>query len=262
MSRISAKFQRLRGEGRQALISFLVAGSPSFGLTKRSILALEEGGADLIELGIPFSDPMADGPVIQNASEKGLRRGVTLAKVLKLVANVRSQTNLPILLMGYYNPIWVYGLDRFAREASRVGVDAVLVVDLPPEESEELERLLRRRGIDLIYLLAPTSDRRRIQLVSRRARGFIYFVSVTGITGAKLTQMQKIRKKIAAIRKVTSLPIVVGFGIRTVSQAVGFKFADGVVIGSSLVERLDRSKSPEALRRFLTGFRTGLDASK
>lgn len=224
---------------RGAIIPFITAGDPSLSMTKRLVLALEKGGANLVELGIPFSDPMADGPVIQRASERALKKGTTLRKVLEVVREVRRESRIPILLMGYYNPIYAYGLAAYARDAARAGVDATLVVDLPPEESAELDRELAKVGIPLIYLLTPTSDRERIRLVTRRARGFIYFVSMTGITGARLNAQGVIRKKVAEIRRETDLPIVVGFGISKPGQVAAIaRFADGVVIGSALVERI------------------------
>ncbi len=236
------------------MIPFITAGDPNLAATKKLILALERGGADIVELGIPFSDPMADGPVIQKASERALAKGTTLAKVIGLVREVRRQTQIPILLMGYYNPILAYGLRRYAVDAAKTGVDATLIVDLPPEESAELDRELKKVGIDLIYLLTPTSDRERIQKVARRARGFIYFVSVTGITGARLKSLQEIRNKVSEIRRYTRLPIAVGFGITQPSQAKEMaRFADGVVIGSALVRQIERKKGRK-IEQFLKSF--------
>ncbi|MBI2981371.1 MAG: tryptophan synthase subunit alpha, partial [Deltaproteobacteria bacterium] len=184
MSRISKKFIDLKRVGRKALITFITAGDPNLQTTKRLIFALEKGGADIIELGVPFSDPMADGPIIQKASERALKKGTTLSKILKLVREVRKTTEIPILLMGYYNPILSYGLKRFATGAVRSEVDALLVVDLPPEVAGPLKRELKKKKIDLIFLLAPTSTPERVQKVCRIGSGFLYFVSVTGITGS------------------------------------------------------------------------------
>lgn len=241
----------------------MTAGDPNLSATKRLIGALERGGADVIELGIPFSDPMADGPVIQRASERALAKGTTLKKILSLVREVRRKSAIPILLMGYYNPILAYGLKEYARDAGHAGVDATLVVDLPPEESAELDRELKKAGIDLIYLLTPTSDAERIRLVARRARGFIYFVSITGITGAKLKSEEEIRRKVAEIRKQTPLPIAVGFGISKPEQAAKIaKFADGVVIGSALVSLIAGSSSSgrlgPAVERFARRMKSAL----
>jgi tryptophan synthase alpha chain len=241
----------------------MTAGDPSLAATKRLIASLEKGGADIIELGVPFSDPMADGPVIQRASERALRQGATLKKILNLVAQVRKKgTKSPILLMGYYNPILAYGLKEYARDAARAGVDATLVVDLPPEESAELDRELKKAGIDLIYLLTPTSDAERIGLVARRARGFLYFVSITGITGAALRLEKEIQEKVGEIRRRTRLPIAVGFGISKPAQAAKIaKFADGVVVGSALVSLIAGSSSERlgfAVERFARRMRLGL----
>lgn len=243
MSRIAKKFTDLRYQHRKALLPFIVAGHPSLAMTKRLMVALEAAGADLIEIGIPFSDPMADGPVIQKASEVALARGVTLAKILKLVREVRNRSEIPIVLMGYYNPILAYRLKRFAREAARAGVDGILVVDLPPEESGPLDRELKKWGIDLISLLTPTSNERRIHTVLRRARGFLYFVSMTGITGARLNRLSGIKASVQKIKRLTRLPVVVGFGIRNSKQVHEiYKFSDGVVIGSELVKRLSSGR--------------------
>ncbi|MBI2082816.1 MAG: tryptophan synthase subunit alpha [Deltaproteobacteria bacterium] len=257
MSRISNKFKILRQKKRKALITFITAGDPNIPTTKKLIFALEKGGADIIELGVPFSDPMADGPVIQKASERALNKGVTLSKILRLVREVRKTTEIPILLMGYYNPILAYGLKRFATDAARSGIDAALVVDLPPEVAGSLKRELKRKKIDLIFLLAPTSTPERIQKVCRKGSGFIYFVSVTGITGARLKGPNEIQKKIREIRRKTDLPIAIGFGIRTPSDARKIsRLADGVVIGSEIVRRIATSKQPaQVVQRFVHSIR-------
>jgi tryptophan synthase alpha chain len=237
-----------------AFIPFMTAGDPSLSASKKLFLALEKGGADLIEIGVPFSDPMADGPIIQKASERALKRGVTLKKVLNLVKEIRKVSETPIVLMGYYNPILAYGLKKYAQEAASAGVDANIVVDLPPEESEELDRELKKAGIDLIYLLAPTSDAKRIRLVAKKARGFVYFVSMTGvtgmtgITGGKLKSQQEIRRKVKEIRRKIDLPVVVGFGITQPLQARAMgKIADGVVVGSALVSFIHKKSSSKNL---------------
>ena len=234
---LKTRFDSLRKNKKKVLIPFLVAGDPSLKATERLVLAFEKAGADLIEIGVPFSDPMADGPVIQAASERALKGGTTLKKVLGLVRRIRVRSEVPLLLMGYYNPIHAYGLKRYAQEAKKSGLSATIVVDLPPEESGALDRELKRVGIDLIRLLTPTSDRRRIQKVVQRSGGFIYFVSVTGITGSSVKGEETIGKKVAEIRRSTKLPIVIGFGISTPTQAGRLaRMADGVVIGSALVK--------------------------
>lgn len=244
MSRVSEKFKQLKKEGRKALVCFVTAGDPSLGDTAKIVLALERGGADIVELGVPFSDPMADGPVIQKASERALAKGATLPKVLGLVRALRMKTQIPILLMGYYNPILAYGLTRYAKDAAKAGVDATLVVDLPPEESAALDRELKKNGIDLIYLLTPTSDAERIRKVAPKGRGFLYFVSITGITGARLKSEDEIRKKVSEIRWRTKLPIAIGFGISKPGQARAMaKVADGIVVGSALVKLVEKGKN-------------------
>lgn len=239
MNRIDAKFIQLRRQRKKALIPFIVGGYPNLATTGRLLPALEKVGADLIELGIPFSDPMADGPVIQRAYERALRRRVTLAKILKLVGEVRSRLRSPIVLMGYYNPIFAYGLKRFARDGATVGVDGVLVVDLPPEEAGPLHRELELKKISLIRLVAPTSTEGRLVALARGAEGYLYYVSMTGITGARLTRMTDIARQVREIRKWTRCPVVVGFGIRTPQEARRVaSVSDGVVVGSELVKRL------------------------
>lgn len=257
MSRITAMFYNLQRQGRKALITFITAGDPNLPTTKRLIFALEKAGADIVELGIPFSDPMADGPIIQMASERALKKGVTLRKILRLVHEVRRETEIPILLMGYYNPVLAYGLKRFAADAARSGVDAVLVVDLPPEVADPLNRELKKKKIDLVFLLAPTSTSGRIQKVCRKGRGFLYFVSVTGITGSKLRGSDEIQTRIREIRHHTKLPIAIGFGIRSSEDArrIG-RLADGVVIGSEIVRRISKSRDAvEAVQRLVRSIR-------
>ncbi len=241
-NRLRKTWKALAQHKKKALITFVTAGDPSLKATESIVLALEKAGADIVELGVPFSDPMADGPVIQRASERSLKKGTRLPDVLKTVRKLRRKTEIPILLMGYYNPVFHYGLERFARDAARAGVDATLIVDLPPEEAGDLDRELKKKGIALIYLLTPTSDANRIRIVARRARGFIYFVSMTGVTGAALKSDAVIRDKVHQIRRHTRLPIAVGFGISTPEQAqrIG-RLGDGIVVGSALVRLIEKS---------------------
>ena len=219
---------------------------------------LAGAGADIIELGVPFSDPMADGPVIQRADERALKHGTSLREILRLVKEVRKVTQVPILLMGYYNPILSYGLKAYAEAASQAGVDATLVVDLPPEEAGPLKKELRHVGIDLIFLLTPTSDAERIRLVARQASGFVYFVSMTGVTGGALTHQEEIAAKVREIKRHIKLPVVIGFGISNPAQAKQMaKIGDGVVIGSALVAHLEKAHAkPAAAVRFLSSFRS------
>ncbi len=244
MNRLTSKWEALSRKGEKALISFITAGDPDLGTTQKLITALEKGGVDILELGVPFSDPMADGPVIQKASERALLKGTNLQEILELVKKTRLKTQIPILLMGYYNPILSYGLNRYAQDAAAAGVDATLVVDLPPEESWALDRELKKAGLDLIYLLSPTSDAERIHKVARCARGFIYFVSITGVTGARLQAESDVQKKVAEIRKYTKIPVVVGFGISTPEQARQMaSTADGIVVGSAFVSFIEKNIS-------------------
>jgi tryptophan synthase alpha chain len=248
MSRIRQTFEDLNKTGKKALIPFITAGYPDIATTEKCIFQLERSGADLIELGVPFSDPMADGPVIQAASEHALRKGTTLKMILELVKRVRRKTELPILLMGYYNPFFTFGLVRFADEAKKAGVDGVLVVDLPPEEAGPLKAETERTGLDLIFLLAPTSDDGRIQLVAKNASGFIYYVSLTGVTGVRSQLDKDIRKQVMHIKQKSNLPVAIGFGISTPEQAKRVAhWADAVVVGSAIIKIIENSTSPEAI---------------
>jgi tryptophan synthase alpha chain len=245
MGRISKTFDSLQRKGEKALIPFITAGYPDLATTEKLIFEIEKNGADLLELGVPFSDPMADGPVIQYSSEQALQRGINLTMILKLVKKVRLKTEIPIILMGYFNPFFSYGLKRFAEDAKRVGVDGVLVVDLPPEEAAEMIAHAGNVELDLIFLLAPTSDEKRIALIVNNATGFIYYVSVTGVTGVRSTLDRDIRKQVRRIKKITSIPIGVGFGISTPQQAQTIaKWADAVVVGSAIIKKIKESKSP------------------
>ena len=234
--RIESLFKRLKAQKKKALITFVTAGDPDLPTSKKIIQQLERSGADLIELGIHFSDPMADGPTIQASSERALKKDVHLDNVLGLVRDIRKKSEVPIVLFGYYNPIFTYGLKKFAKEVKAAGADGVLVVDLPPEECDELKDELDSNGVDFIFLLTPTSDDRRIKLVASKASGFIYFVSVTGVTGARKSLSSDIPKYVRRIRRHTKLPIGVGFGVSTPAQAKEVaKCADGAVVGSAII---------------------------
>ncbi len=263
MSRIKDRWVSLRRHEKKGLVAFITAGDPSLLITRKLIQSLEDSGVDIIELGVPFSDPMADGPVIQRASERALKKKVGLSQILELVKDVRQFSQIPILLMGYYNPLFCYGLKKFARDASAAGVDGVLVVDLPPEESGDLDKALQQQDMDLIYLLSPTSDDTRIRKIAERGRGFIYFVSITGVTGGQLQSEKDIRKTIAKIRKHSKLPIAIGFGINSPETARQMsRLADGVVVGSSIVQRIedhiDASDMPEKVGTFVAQLRKAL----
>ena len=246
MSRIPATFEALKARGRKALIPFITAGDPSLATTVPLMHALVEAGADIIELGVPFSDPMADGPAIQRASERALKQHTSLRGVLEAVRQFRGQdARTPVVLMGYANPIEAMGAARFAAAAAEAGVDGVLVVDYPPEEGSELLAELKQRSIDSIYLLSPTSEDARIQQVGRVASGYVYYVSLKGVTGASHLDLAEVGRKIPQIQSFIKLPIGVGFGIRDgeTARAVA-QLSDAVVIGTRLVQEIEKS-APE-----------------
>jgi len=249
MGRISDKFAGLRERGETALVTFVTAGDPDLATTEEIVLELERSGVDLIELGVPFSDPMADGPTIQLSSERALAAGTNLPAILELVKGLRTRTQVPIVLMGYFNPIFAYGAERFAKDAAAAGVDGLLVVDLPPEESAELKGATDREGLDLIFLLTPTSDRSRVEAVSRLGSGFIYYVSVTGVTGARSQVADTLAERVSEVRGELNLPLVVGFGISDPEQAAQVaKVADGVVVGSALVKYFEKYQGAQLVR--------------
>lgn len=266
MSRIADRFQTLRERGEKALVTFITAGDPDLATTEEAVLALERAGADLIELGVPFSDPMADGPTIQLSSERALAAGTTLPAILDLVKRLRTRTQIPIVLMGYFNPVFAYGAERFAADAAAAGVDALLVVDLPPEESAELKNATDSQGLDLIFLLTPTSDHSRVQAVSRLGSGFIYYVSVTGVTGARTSVADTLASRVTEVRAELNLPLVVGFGISTPEQAGKVaETADGVVVGSVLVKFFEKYQGTELLQElgsFVSSLKAGVTAAK
>ncbi len=233
--RIARKFRELRARDEAALIPFIVAGDPDMETTRRLVLELEHRGADLIELGVPFSDPTADGPANQRAIARGLKTGASLAAILAMVSELRKETEIPIILFGYTNPYMHYGCEQLARDAASAGVDGILAVDLPPEESAPLAKPARANGLDLIYLLAPTTPLERNRKIAARASGFLYYVSVTGVTGARSHLPDDLAGHISALRQVTDLPIGVGFGISTPEQAARVaSFADAVAVGSAI----------------------------
>ncbi len=240
MSRIAACFEDLRQRGRKALIPYVTAGDPSPSDTVPLMHAMVEAGADIIELGVPFSDPMADGPVIQAACERALKHGVSLRQVLALVASFRAQNqHTPVVLMGYLNPIEVMSYQEFASTAAAVGVDGVLTVDLPPEEAHDLLVELEGKRIDPIFLVAPTSDDARINAICAVARGFVYYVSLKGVTGAATLDIDAVADKLAEVRRYARVPIGVGFGIKDAASAAKVAaIADAVVVGSALVRRI------------------------
>jgi tryptophan synthase alpha chain len=264
MSRIENTFAALAAQGRKGLIPFITAGDPDPARTVEYMHALAAGGADVIELGVPFSDPMADGPVIQRSSERALSRGVTLRRVLDDVRVFRKDdTRTPVVLMGYANPIERMGVETFARAAAEAGVDGALVVDYPPEEAHEFAAQLGQHGLDPIFLLAPTSGEERIAAVGQIARGYVYYVSLKGVTGAGNLDVSSIASKIPAIKSRVSIPVGVGFGIRDAQTARNVAaHADAVVIGSRIVQLLEEAAPEHAARtltEFIAGVRQALD---
>jgi len=268
VSRIDGLFERLRGQGRTALIPFVTAGDPQPDVTVALMHRMVAAGADLIELGVPFSDPIADGPVIQRATERALAAGVRLRDVLEMVRAFRTQdTVTPVVLMGYLNPIEIMGVETFAAEAAAAGVDGALVVDVPPEEAAELAGKLRPHALDLVYLLAPTSDAERIARIGGVASGFVYYVAVKGVTGAGNLDIDGVGAKLAEIRARIPLPVGVGFGIKDGESAARVAaVADAVIVGSAIVERIEAlMETPaaiaDAVADFIGALRQAIDAA-
>ncbi|MBQ0961438.1 tryptophan synthase subunit alpha [Ideonella sp. 4Y11] len=269
MSRIAATFAALKADGRRALIPYVCAGDPHADGTVDVMLALADGGADVIELGVPFSDPMADGPVIQKAAERALARGIGMAQVLAMVRDFRARNaTTPVVLMGYANPVERYdqkhGGGAFVKDAAAAGVDGVLIVDYPPEECGAFAQALQAHGLDLIFLLAPTSTEQRMRQVGEIATGYVYYVSLKGVTGAGNLDTEAVAAAVPRIRQHVKVPVGVGFGIRDAAsaQAVG-RVSDGVVIGSRLIQILEtqtRDNAPAAARAFMAEIRTALDS--
>jgi len=267
MSRIKSTFDRLTGEGRKALIPFITAGDPDVALTLPLMHTLVEAGADVIELGVPFSDPMADGPTIQRASERALAKGMSLRKVLELVIAFRAtDVKTPVVLMGYANPIEAMGLERFAAAASQAGVDGVLVVDYPPEEALTFGLAMKAHGMDPIFLLAPTSTAARIAQVAEIASGYVYYVSLAGVTGSGALNVEAVAERLPLIREKTGLPVGVGFGIRDAATAARIAgIADAVVVGSRIIEEIEKSTAETActnVKALVADIRRGVDEVK
>ncbi|MBN9247825.1 MAG: tryptophan synthase subunit alpha [Hyphomicrobium sp.] len=257
VTRIDARFAALKKEKRPALITFITAGDPDPETSAQVLSELVKAGADIIELGMPFSDPMADGPAIQASSQRALKAGQTMTKTLQLVRDFRaSDTTTPIVLMGYYNPIYVYGNERFIKDAKAAGVDGLIVVDVPPEADDELCLPALAAGLNFIRLATPTTDKARLPAVLKNTSGFVYYVSITGITGAAAPIVNDVHSQVKAIKAETPLPVVVGFGVRTGAQARSLsKGADGVVVGSAIVSIIEKSLGPkgEATDRTIKG---------
>jgi tryptophan synthase alpha chain len=257
MSRIGAKFRKILKRKGKAFIPYIMAGYPSIKRTKELVRILEDCGADIIELGVPFSDPLADGPTIQKAAQVSLDSGVNLTSVIGLVRELRKSTQIPLILMTYYNPVFKYGEVRFVSDAKAAGVDGVIIPDLPPEEAGSLKEYSKENGFDTIFLLAPTSIEDRIKKVVKASAGFIYYVSITGITGSQLSMDSSIGSHIAEIKKFSVKPVAVGFGISTPEDASRVSgFADGVIIGSAIVKRSEDSN--DELRKYLLSLREAI----
>ncbi len=255
MSRIDATFQRLKAQGEKALITYITAGDPDLETTEALIFCLAAQGADIIELGVPFSDPMADGITIQHAFERALKRPFSLKHIFNLVKDVRNKIATPIILFGYYNPFYQYGLKQLCADARAAGIDGLLVVDLPPEEAHDLKAETVAAGLDLIFLLAPTSTEERIQRVAATASGFIYYVSVTGVTGAREELADMVDKNVAMIRRYTTLPIGIGFGISRPAQIRALcPYVDAVIVGSAIINVIEHHQERSGLTEAVGDF--------
>jgi tryptophan synthase alpha chain len=246
MSRIEKRFDALKAEGRAGLVAYLTAGDPDLETSTRLFEGIASAGADLIEIGMPFSDPMADGPLIQAAGQRALKSGMTLKKTLALVRHLRARDpDTPYVLMGYYNPIYRYGAEAFAKDAAAAGVDGLIIVDLPPEEEAEFVGPATQAGLDLVRLATPTGDEHRLPVIVERASGFVYYVAIAGITGTRSADPAEVRDAVARLRRFTNLPVVVGFGIKTPEQAAEIaRYADAAVVASALVDRLAQNLDP------------------
>lgn len=235
----------LKSQNRKALAAFITAGDPDLAATRRLFAAIEKNGADIIEIGVPFTDPLADGPVILQSALRSLKSGTTLKKILETVKQIRQESELPIVLMSSFNPIYAHGAQAFVDDALQAGVDGAIIPDLPPEEGEELAEYAHKKGLDIIYLLAPNSTPERVKMVSERSRGFIYYISLTGVTGTRESLADDLQDKVAQIKDAGRLPVLIGFGISTPAQAAqAAGICDGVIVGSAIVKIIQQNKEP------------------
>ena len=262
MSRIDDRFKSLNG--KKALVAFFTAGDPDLSASKDIFSVIEKAGADIIELGVPFSDPLADGPVIEASAHRSLQYGTTLKKIIELVKDIRSQSQLPIVLMSSFNPVFVYGQEKFVEDAVNAGVDGVILPDLPPEEAGEFLGFANAKNLVTIFLLAPTSTPDRIQMIGEASKGFIYYISLTGTTGTKEALAKNLAEKVSAIKNKVKLPVLVGFGISGPEQAKeAGKCSDGVIIGSAIVKLIESNSDPverdKKITEFIAGIRTALN---
>ncbi|HEV2171980.1 MAG TPA: tryptophan synthase subunit alpha [Nitrospira sp.] len=261
-SRIDQTFIRLRQRHEAALIAYVMAGDPSLAETEQLVLELEKAGADIIELGVPFSDPIADGPVIQQAAERALRSGTSLRTILPMVKQLRTKSQVPLVLMAYYNSIHAFGPEHFCREAVAAGVDGLIVPDMPADEAGPLKGPAAASGLQLIFLLAPTSTAERRAFVARQSNGFVYYVSLTGITGAKLSNLAEVRKNVEKIRQVSKTPVAVGFGVATPEDAAQVSaMAEGVIVGSAIVKRIAAGQQERGMVAHVADFVHSLKAA-
>jgi len=263
MTRLDAKFAELKAAGKSAFVTYVMAGDPDFDTSLAVVRGLPAAGVDVIELGVPFTDPMADGPTIQLAGQRALAAGMTLNKTLDLARAFReTDTTTPIVLMGYYNPIYSHGVDAFLTDAKAAGIDGLIVVDLPPEEDEELCIPANAAGMNFIRLATPTTDAKRLPKVLQNTSGFLYYVSINGITGAASANADLVAPEVARIKRSTDIPVCVGFGIKTpqAAQAIG-KVADGVVVGSAIVDLLGAKKSPDQVLAFVKSLADGVHSA-
>lgn len=259
MTRITTCFEKLKAKKRKALVVFITAGDPDLEQTKSIIDVIDDSGADIIELGVPFSDPLADGPIIQAASLRSLKSGTTLKKIISLVKEIRRTRNLPIILMTSFNPVFVYGEQQFIKDAVSVGVDGVIIPDLPPEEADKFSVCAEESGLDLIHLLAPTSPNERIQMVAKKGRGFIYYISLTGTTGVRSKLADDLGDKVASIKHISDIPVLIGFGISSPDLArEATKFCDGVIVGSAVVKLIESNSEPIERNKKLAEFITSI----
>lgn len=257
MNRIERVFKDLRKGGKKAFIPYIMAGDPDLDSTKEFIKLFEGIGADIVELGIPFTDPLADGPTIQRAAERALKAGVTLRRVMRFVQSLRQHVHIPIVLMTYYNPVFKYGEERFVKDALDSGIDGVIIPDLPPDEAKGLIKISRENGLSTIFLLAPTSTDERIKKVARASTGFIYYVSITGITGARLQIDESLVDSVKRIKAINDKPVCIGFGVSNPEEASRMSaIADGVIVGSAIVRVIN--ESPEGLEDFVKGLREAI----
>ncbi len=259
MNRIEERFRDKKKQGKKAFISFITAGDPDFAISKALVLELEKRGADIIELGVPFSDPLAEGPVIQKSSQRALKKGTSPQKILSLVRKLRQETEIPIVLMGYYNPIFKFGEREFIERASRAGVDGLIIVDLPPEEAHFLLKEVKKNNLVLILLLTPVSSEDRIKLVCQESQGFIYCVAYTGITGDERREDKTLRDLVTKVHSLTSTPVGIGFGISSpLAAKKAASLAEAVIVGSAIVKKIEKHQGSKTLVKEVGDFAESL----